>query len=303
MINIEALGKLKKFRGIRQKQVILPVSKIRAVTSPLTVRDDLSLKTMIVSPDVYDKTLSELLYEHTELLDVTLPTGEVHSFSGTKINFEQFQNMISNFDRRSLIWGIYAATYETFGEVEVKCPGCKETWKDSITAEQVVSHDSFSIWDEEKTFLDYVFPVEIVLEGSEETGIQKFVFNTFIPNIKEHLNVLRLVSTEKMRETLEKFNKVISQSEELALITKSIDIVPIDPKEKVTSVEGLLDIYKTISDYIPLNIMVTVSEAYDEKFKKYIPSFKKKYECSQCNNQFDYPIDIEVALFRSFLRL
>jgi hypothetical protein len=339
-IKAGVLGKLKQFNSIRQKQVTLPVAKVRAVTSPLTVRDDLSLRTMVVSPDVYDRILSELMYRHTEFLDMILPDGTQYKFD-QKPTFEQFQSMVSEFDKKSLLWGIYASTYETFGKQDITCPSCQDKWEDVITAEQIVSPDSFSIWDEDKPFTDYVFPIDIEPAGNSE--ISKFRFNVYVPSIKDHLGVLRLVSAEKMKDNFDKFGKILSSSEELSLITKSIEVFssiseepiatiepvvtealdpnkPVDPNdpkqpfaledtpEKSPTVEleiiqGLFDVYQTINDYIPLNIVDDVAKRYDEKFKKYIPTFKKPIECRKCKNDFDFPVDIELALFRSFLRL
>ncbi|MEO5348935.1 MAG: hypothetical protein H7836_04750 [Magnetococcus sp. YQC-3] len=100
-INAGALSRLKNFNAIRQRQVILPIAKIRAMVSPLTVRDDLSLRTMVVSVDNYDRILSEILYRHTDFVDMNLPNGETFNFE-VKPTLEQFLTMISDFDKRSL---------------------------------------------------------------------------------------------------------------------------------------------------------------------------------------------------------
>jgi hypothetical protein len=315
------LGKLKSFNNIRQKQVTLPVAKARAVTSPLTVRDDLSLRTMVVSPDVYDRILSELMYRHTEFLDMVLPDGTQFKFN-EKPTFDQFQSMVSEFDKKSLLWGIYASTYETFGKQDITCPSCQDKWEDVVTAEQIVAPDSFQIWAEDEPFTKYVFPVDIELTDNPE--ISKFRFNTYVPSIKDHLGVLRLVTSEKMKDNFDKFGKILSSSEELSLITKSIEVFspesakvdePVQvinleenqeevpktepiatevPKQELERIEGLFDVYQTINEFIPLNIVDDVAKKYDEKFKKYIPTFKKPIECGKCRNNFDFPVDIEL---------
>lgn len=321
------LGKLQKFNSIRQKQVTLPVGKIRAVTSPLTVRDDLSLRTMVVSPDVYDKILSELIYSHTEFIDMILPNGDTFVFE-KKPTLDQFQAMVSEFDKRSLLWGVYAATYESFGEQEITCPSCQEKWKDIITADQIISGDSFQVWQEDQDFTQYVNAIDIKVKNNPE--ISRFRFNTFVPAIKDHLNVLRLVTSEKMKDNFDKFGKILSSSEELSLITKSIEIFgpakqedlsqPADPaavevektpfaeaeaeakakelaatQEANEKVQGLHDVYRVINEFIPLNIVDDVAKNYDEKFKKYIPTFKKPMECGQCSFGFDFPVDVELS--------
>jgi hypothetical protein len=261
------------------------------------------------------------MYAHTEFIDMYGPNGEVIPFD-KKPSFADFQNMVSEFDKKSILWGIYAATYESFGKQEITCPNCQDKWEDTITAEQVINDESFDTWDEPVPFSEFLHPIDIELtDGNPE--VSKFRFNTFVPSIKDHLNVLRLISTEKMKDNFDKFGKILSSSEELSLITKSIEIygvdgtsqeiqldVPSDVKGVVDNVEsgpdkiqGLFDIYKTINEYIPLNIIDDVAKQYDEKFKRYIPTFKKPLSCGQCANDFDFPVDVELALFRSFLRL
>jgi hypothetical protein len=312
-IEASVLGKLKNFNNIRQKQVILPVSKSRAVTSPLTVRDDLSLRTMVVSPDVYDDILCKLMYRHTEFIDMVLQDGTTYKFE-EKPTYEQFQTMVSEFDKKSILWGIYASTYESFGKQNITCPSCQDKWEEVVTAEQIVTPESFTTWVEPEAFTKYAHSIDIPVEN--DPNIKGFRFNTGVPNIKEHLNVLKLVTSEKMKDNFDKFGKILSSSEELSLITRSIDIVSnvvlTDeqkasdeefPTETFETVQGLFNVYEAINDYIPLNIIDDVAKKYDKKFSKYIPTFKKPITCRKCAHDFDFPVDIELALFRSFLRL
>ncbi|MEO5348936.1 MAG: hypothetical protein H7836_04755 [Magnetococcus sp. YQC-3] len=179
---------------------------------------------------------------------------------------------------------------------------------EEVTAEQVVTPDSFTLWNESAPFTDFIYPVKIEVNNNSE--IKGFIFNTIVPTIKDHLGILKLVSSEKMKDNFDKFQKILSTSEELTLITKSIEIYSdtIDEKtgevkETKEVVDGLFNVYQAINDFIPLNIVDEVAKEYDKKFKNYMPNFKKPITCGKCRSDFDWPVDIEFSLFRSFLKV
>lgn len=306
MSKSNTLAKLQKMKSIRQRQVFCPVSKLRAITSPLTVSDDLSLKTMVSSPDLYDRELAIMIYEHTDFPDIP----------NTKPTFEEFIENVSDFDKKSLLWGVYDSTYQTLGKHTLTCPKCKAKLEQVILAKDLVQPDTFTgVWDKDVDFNNYSHPVIIEIGDSE---LSKFIFNISIPSIKKHLDILKLVSTDDMKSNFSKFNSIVSKPEELALITKSVEVygeIPviapviegelvIDQIEKPEDViTNIYEIHTIIRDYITLDVINTVIDAFDEQFAKYNPSFKKHIKCTDCSHEFDFPIDIEVALFRSFLRL
>jgi hypothetical protein len=311
-INPGMLSKLKTFNSLRQRQVALPVAKIRAKVSPLTVRDDLSLKTMVVSVDNYDRILCKLLYDNTELIDMKLPDGKDYEFK-SKPSFDEFLNLISDFDKQSLLYGLYYSTYHTFNKQKIVCPSCKNEWEEEINCDHIITKDTFRIWNEPIEFSKYLLSIDI--EVSNNPAISKFRFNTKVPTMRDHLNILKLISSDKMKDNFDKFHKILSTSEELTLITQSIEIftkvTPAateenpEPEETEVSekIDGILDVYKTINEYIPLNIIEDISKQYSDKFSHFSPKFKKEIRCDKCKNDFDFPVDIEVALFRSFLKI
>jgi hypothetical protein len=307
MSKINTLAKLQKMKAIRQRQVFCPVSKLRAITSPLTVQSDLQLKTMVSSPDLYDRELAILIYDHTEFPDVP----------NVKPTFEEFIEHTSDFDKKSLLWGIYDSTYQTLGKHAITCPKCKAKLEEIILAKDLVQPDTFAgVWDKDVSFENYTYPVDIEIG---DVDISKFVFNISIPSISKHLDVLKLISTDDMKSNFNKFNSIVSKPEELALITKSIDIygeavepAEVDPGASPLanqpqlpddSITNVYEIHTIIKDFITLDVINTVIDAFEEQFSKYNPSFKKSITCKTCKNTFDFSIDIEVALFRSFLRL
>lgn len=144
-------------------------------------------------------------------------------------------------------------------------------------------------------------PIEI---NDESTGLKDITFTIGIPTIKYHFDTLKLVSPQKMKENFEKFGQILSRTEELVLITRKIDIHSVENSVLNTdSISGMMDIHKAINNYISIDLVDTVVKKYNEEFTRYNPSFKKKYECTSCGFNFDFPVDLELALFRNFLRL
>lgn len=62
---ISALSNIAK---IKSKEVFLPISKRSVIIHPLTIGDDLSLKTAITSPANTDASIMELLWKHTDFI-------------------------------------------------------------------------------------------------------------------------------------------------------------------------------------------------------------------------------------------
>lgn len=291
MSKTSLVSRLEKIKTIRSRQVYCPVAKLRAMVTPLTVNDDLTLKTMISSPDIYDQNVAILIYNHSDFPDL----------QGPKPSFEQFIEAISDFDRKSLLWGIYDATYSTLGKNQITCPKCKHKAEIEILAKDLLHADSIKAqWDKEESFLDYTVPVDINI-GLED--LNKLTFNVSIPSIKKHLDVLKLISVDDMKDNFNKFNSIVSKPEELCLITQSISVYGETENEIDEKITSTYEIHSIIQNYITLDVINDVMDAFDREFSAYNPEFKKELNCSSCGHHFNLPIDIEVALFRSFLRL
>jgi hypothetical protein len=277
--SLSAFKKLESHRNIRTRQVFCPVTKISIHTTPLTVGDDLSLRTMITSPDLYDMELASLIFDHCKFPDLEkAPT------------FDQFITSLSVFDRRAILWGIFSATYEKFEEQDITCPNCKHQFKDTIKSADLLNADFVVPWDKEKTFSDFELAVVIEI-NDEETGLKDITFNVGIPTIKHHFDVLKLVSPAKMKENFEKFGQILSRTEELVLITKQIDIHTIENASLSTdSISGVIDIHKAVHNYISLDSTDVVVNNYNDEFIKYNPTFYKEYDCTNCGFNYKYTV-------------
>ena len=288
--------KFEKLKSIRSRQAFCPVANLRAVVTPLTVSDDLSLKTMVTSPDLYDRQMSILLYNHTEFPDI----------AGPKPSFDQFISLISDFDKKSLLFAIYDATYGTLGSTKITCPkpDCRHTSEVVINAKDLLQPDTIkAVWDKPTVFQDYSIAVDIPLGDTSGSGISRIVFNMAIPTIKTHLDTLKLISIDDLKDNFDKTNSIVSKTEELVMLTKSISIYGEDELVPDDTVTSQFEMHTIVQNYISLDVVGIVIDAFDKEFSMYNPEFKKSLKCSNCGHNFDLPVDIEVALYRSFLRL
>ena len=289
MLNTEAFNNLKKLSSVRQKEVFCPLIKTRAITSPLKVADDLSIKSAIVSPDLYDLNLSKMIYENVMFPDLT-----------NKLSFEEFINNTSYIDRQVLLWGILFSTYKTLGKQQIICSECNNKFEDEVTLESIIQKDSITLWDQEESFKDHNYLIEEKIEDIDT--INRIVFNTGIPTIADHLEVLRLITIEKLKENFEKFNSLTTKSEDLATVTRSISVYKTEDDKAPDIFSTARDVHHVIHSYLLMDFCEDVFSKYNTQFSKYLPAFKKPYVCSKCNKNFNFNVDMEVALLRHYFR-
>jgi hypothetical protein len=289
MISTDAFNNLKKLSTVRQKEVYCPLVRTRAITSPLKVSNDLTIKSAIVSPDLYDINISRLIYDNTIFPDLN-----------NRLSFEDFLNNISYIDRQILLWGILFSSYKTLGKQQIKCTHCDYTFEDTVSLEDIIQEDSITVWDHDETFKDYIFKIVESVDGIDT--INRIVFNTGIPSISNHLEILRLIPATKLKENYEKFNSLTTKSEELATVTRSIQVFKTEDDTNPDTFSSIIDIHHVIHEYLLSDFSEDVFSQYNDHFSKYIPKFRKKYACSKCNKPFDFNVDMEVALLRHYFR-
>lgn len=282
------LSALDKLTKIKQREVACPIVKARALTTALMTIDDMTLKTTIASPDMYDVELTKLVYRHTTFPD--LPDS---------LNFNQFMDNISYIDRKMLIWGIFASTYNTLGKVEITCPYCDNKFTDEIKADELVHADSIGIWDKEQPFNEYVYTFEFPCNIE---GLHRLEFNTSLPTINQHLAVMNLMTPDKLKDNFNKFGNIFSRAEDLTSILRSIKVYKAEDDANPDLFITPRDIHRVVTTSITMDISDFILEKYGQEFDKYVPVFKKPYKCSQCANDFDYVADPEASLFRQFFR-
>jgi len=286
--NIEALKNLENLSRVKQREVYCSMANLRALTTPLIAADDLMLKTTISAVDTYDYELTRLLFNHTKFFEIE-----------QEINLSDFMNMISYIDRQIILWGIFASTYTTLGDQVINCTHCDYEFTDEILATQLIHEDSIIPWDQPVPFNEYTIPIEEIVDIEH---IYKIEFNVSVPTIKQHLDILSLIPSQKLKSNFEKFNSILSRSEELASVTRSIKIFRNKESETPDVFINPKDVHVVIDRYLLLSIVDNILEKYNEIFGKYVPVFKKPYTCQKCAKDFDYLTDMEASLFRRFLR-
>lgn len=287
--------KLSSLHRLKIKEIFCPVSGITVHVSPLTVGDDLSLRTMVASPEYYDREISALLFKH-----ITFPDTE----NGVVPTFDQFIANFSSFDRRLIIYGVFASTYKTIAEDTIKCNNCGHEFKDKINTADIIDVDSFELWDKEIFFTEYFKEITVPVEPDTQEGIKSISFVTAVPSIKDQFDILGLVPPDQMKHTYEKTGQILTRAEELSLITKQIKISSVsNGVEEEDSITGVIEITRAISDYITSDIVNDVVDQYNDEFEKYNPKFGKKYNCEKCGFKIEYPVNIEANLFRNFFNI
>jgi hypothetical protein len=287
-------NKLESFRALRsvnQKEILCPIVKLRAVVSPLYVGDDLDLRTMVVSPDIYDEILSQLVYKHTEFI-INNDQEKIPK------SYDEFINMLSSVDRQVLIWGVVNSTYNTIGEQNIVCtnPKCDHKWKDIIKIDDTIREDSIKIWDKDVPFDEYFHTVDFEIGHGD---ISKLSFKTGLPSILKTINVIKSLTPSQIKEQMSKFNTLLTKKHQLISMVVEASIYD-DNGDLKESVDRIDDIFELFTDIIPNNIGKDLEEKFEEHFSPYSVSFGKRYECSKCCKQFLFEIDPETELFTNF---
>jgi hypothetical protein len=292
---ISALRKLGKIKEVRKTQVHCHVAQQRAMVSSLMTKDDLALRTAVISPDLYELELSKIIYKYTEFPDVEEP-----------IAFPEFLKGISFPDRQMLTWGLFAATYRTLGKQTIACNNtlsdgntCPYVHEEEILAEDLINPDMFAPWDNEAPFFEYVYPVEEVFDIE---GLYKISLDLCVPSIQDHINVIKLIPADKIKDNFNRLGLMLSRSEALSTVTKNIKMYA-SPEDKEPEIfKTPVEIHYAIDQELPLDLTSKFMNKHNEMFGKYFPTFKKTFMCPECQNEFDFVTNIEASLFYQFFR-
>jgi len=252
--------------------------------SGLTVGDDINIRTMIGNPDSYDSELSTMMYNHTTFVDFpTQPT------------YDDFVENIAHSDRKMILWAVYAATYKTIKGAVIKCPECSESFEKNIDVESLMTDDTVQVWQESEPFGSFVH--EFKYQLNEDLSL---TLHLVLPSIGKHLKLLKTMTLEVMKANFDRFESILSKTDELLLMISKIDICDSDGIETLTEVA---DIKTCIDRFIPYESQESISKSYNDTFDKYDPKFKYSCECtnSDCKHQISFDIDIETMLFKRFL--
>lgn len=271
-------------KDIKKTEIILPISRKNALVTPLLLGDHTVLKTTLSSPQNYDREMIKCLHKHTTILD---------NGKEKKYTFDELVQQISNIDKLYLIWACYKTTYEDLGLREVVCDKCKEKHNYKIIIDDLIQEDTITLWEEEDIeFYKYTYPIEIAYEN------YTYTFETSIPTIQKHNQVLGTLSINKIKANLEA-ETVLSPAEELAVLVKSISIKKDDVE--IAKTNTLHEILATMEHALPSIVFEKLIEKYRERFDRYEPKFYTMLHCPKCENDIKYDVDIETEFFRRIL--
>ncbi|HQF36911.1 MAG TPA: hypothetical protein PLL26_04705 [Candidatus Dojkabacteria bacterium] len=278
--------------GIKKQEVPLPIAQKQAIVTPLRVGDDLTLRSSLTSPVNYDREMTRMLYDHSE---VVLSEGAVP----VKENFERFCATLSNIDKICLIWALYKTTYETLGMRQFKCDkdNCKTEFKQEVTLDSLIQEDTFTIWEEDKNFYEFVYPIEVEYEGFI------YGFESRLPSIRDNNKLMSNLSIDALQNNLNQTGALFTRREQMTLLSKAVSIrkkgMPID--SDIPRTENMQEMLMAFTNYVPHIVSEDFFIKYREKFDKYYPKFYTNILCPSCNNTIRFQIDLEVEFFRRSL--
>lgn len=321
---VELYHALKQINRIRRKEIVLPIARREVVVSPLSVGDDLILKTALISPVKLDKELMYLLWQHTEFwvpnndVQVEQPESkdgvqmppmrgrkkkfksqEEDEKSGghyTRLKEQEFYNTISYFDKLVLIWGIYNVTYGTLGTQTIKC-SCGNEFEAEVVVDDTMHEDSMVLWEEDKPpFNKYTETIELPLNNE-----YMLEFAVCIPSMADFNRLLGLVPTNEIQNNLETIRSEFNTEQLMTLYTKRMSVYKKDkPEEKITS-SSTSQILSSIRDCLNIDTATEFFKQYAEKFNKYNISFYTLNKCPVCGEEIKTTIDFEYQFFRKQL--
>ena len=282
-------------KDIKKSEMVLPIAKINAITTPFLLGDHQALKTAMMSPQNYDKELIKCLYKHSQFFDengveIKKKTDDNRE---VKLSFDDIQSRISNIDKIFLVWSCYNSTYGTLGIREIECEQCKKKNKYKITLEELIRPDTMTLWDRETPFNETVDTIACSYGDEYE-----YVFECYIPTIKKYNQVLGFISIDKIRENLES-NTVLSESEDLAVQIKTIIIKK--KGEEIARSNNIQEVLTVLESAIPTKVTEEFKKKYTDLYQKFIPKFYTLLKCDECEHENKYFVDIETEFFRRIL--
>ncbi len=301
------LNVLSQISAIKKTELILPIARTEAIVTPLTVGDDLTLKSSVLSPANLDMDLIQLIYDHTEFVkpqieDTSEKEGtkkKKNSIDGPKFykpKFQKFLSEISHIDKLMLMWGIYKSTYDTLGERTITCENCKEEFKEDIDLDSLIQEDSITVLEDEKhPFSKYI---ELVTIPIDEWILE---FECSLPTMKRYNNILSMIPISQVQENLEKIRSAFDTTHLMALFTQKFAVYPNkNPEQRVETV-NLQEIMAALNKYVKITVADEFMKQYDKLFGNYMVKFYKPITCPSCKDVHDYNVDIEFEFFRRSL--
>jgi len=273
--------KLSEALSTRKVEVYLPIAKQRVTISPMTVLDDVNLRTRLTRLQEQFKALLAIIFERSV-------------FDPPYQNFNDFVSSITSFDTEVLTWGLYKATYRKFRDFNLVCEHCDNIMTRDVDPDELLHEDSFKAWDREVPFTEFVHRVEIPLTSNLTlvAGIQ-------LPSMRRIIRVLDMIPEERAARYLENLGISMTEYEFLLMCLKELSLK--ENGEFIASVDNLQEIQILLNTHIDADVKDKILDEYNKVFAEYTPKFYVVQTCSKCGKQFKTEVPSIMTLF--FLRL
>lgn len=328
---------LSKISKIKRKEIILPIARRLVVVSPLSVGDDLVLKTALVSPARLDKEMMRLLWQHTEFWIPNPETqqritdepqkpqdpNEIRGIPtpkkrGRKKKEEDSSVSVVDPNQVDNTSGYYKRLSEqefyntiSYFDKLVLLWGIYATTYETLgtqTIECPHCHNNFQVqidvndtWHDDSVtlFEDETTPFSKYSEKITIPYDNDFMleFTVRIPSMADFNRVLGLVSQEELQSNLQNIKSQFNTEQLICLYTKSLAVYPKDDPSQRAESIISNEILTSVRDFVNIEVGEEFFKQYDEHFGKYAVNFYQNCECPTCKQITKQEVDIEYNFF------
>lgn len=243
---------------------------------------------------------------HTTLKMYQIIHEKMQATSIGSISFDTFCECTSFFDLQNLFYGLHMQTFPGTTKFDFTCIHCKHSFSQDIPNDSLIFSKDEKIFERlEKVAMDADTP-EKVLKGSllaENSRIcleaSKTIIDIRIPSLKDQLNVLKSVPSDKLEESADDLATL--------LFIKGMYVlnVPETLQKKspvyypITNNKSIINILKKLS----IADTKQLAKAIDEWTEKYKTEYRiPQFKCPSCHKDLGImPVDMENVLFRLML--
>ena len=273
-------SKLSEVISTRKVEVFLPIAKQKVTISPMTIADDVNLRTR----------LTRLQEQLRAFLNVILLRSD---FEKPYKDLKNFLSNITYFDAEVLAWGLYKATYGEFKDFNIFCEHCNHVVVRNVKPDELLHDDSLKLWEEDVDFTMYVHQMEVPLQNN-----LSLVINLQLPSMLKMVRILDSIPEQRAAQYLD-LGISMTDYETLLMCIKSISLK--EGNNVLGSVDTVQEIQMLLNTYIDVNVKDRVIEEYNKVFSEYTPKFYIEHKCPNCGRESKFEVISVLNLF--FLRL
>ncbi len=274
---MSALEEVSKFANIRSFRTELPLLKTGVTISPLTGKEEQTLKTASTAMTQFLVQLNKILFSHAQFDDTQFPS------------FEEFLEELFPPDKSMMIWALLVSSYVSLPSMEKTCSKCGEKFIVEPTPQELIHTDSLPmVWDKTISPKDYTEVVSI-MDGF-------ITFELGMPSEKVRILITSIVNPEKIKSNVAKSDSLFSFKEAIMYFTRSITVGTGD--NRTVLVDPQQDIYPFLLNLPPKISDEVRSKVKTDLFDIYMPNFYLETTCNSCGNKEQVNLDPETAFFR-----